>query len=160
RRGRAARLVHRRGRRASALRRAPDGGGERRGRGRAGQPGSGGPAGRRADEARPVSASLSIDRAVGRLAPARPDSLNPLHRHGPSALEEALKRLERAADVTVVIVSGRGRAFCAGNDIAEMPTLAPAEAQAVSRRWQAIMDRFARLPQVTIAAVRGYALGG
>ena len=60
----------------------------------------------------------------------------------------------------MVIVSGRGRAFCAGNDIAEMPTLGPAEARALSRRWQKIMDRFARLPQVTIAAVRGYALGG
>jgi enoyl-CoA hydratase len=60
----------------------------------------------------------------------------------------------------VVIVAGRGRAFCAGNDIAEMPALKPAEAKTLSRRWQRIMDRFARLPQVTIAAVHGYALGG
>jgi enoyl-CoA hydratase/carnithine racemase len=60
----------------------------------------------------------------------------------------------------VVIVAGRGRAFCAGNDIAEMPALKPAEAKALSRRWQRIMDSFARLPQVTIAAVHGYALGG
>ena len=76
------------------------------------------------------------------------------------ALESALGQLERSRSVAVVIVSGRGRAFCAGNDIAEMPTLGPAEARALSRRWQKIMDRFARLPQVTIAAVRGYALGG
>jgi enoyl-CoA hydratase len=41
-----------------------------------------------------------------------------------------------------------------------MPALKPAEAKALSRRWQRIMDRFARLPQVTIAAVHGYALGG
>jgi enoyl-CoA hydratase/carnithine racemase len=60
----------------------------------------------------------------------------------------------------VVVLSGRGRAFCAGNDIAEMPALSPADAEALSQRWQDIMDRFARLPQVTIAAVRGYALGG
>src|SRR5262249_23401054 len=38
--------------------------------------------------------------------------------------------------------------------------LSPAEAEALTLRWQEIMDRFARLPQVTIAAVRGYALGG
>ncbi len=107
-----------------------------------------------------MSASLTIDGTVARLTLERPDALNALNREVASALEDALKRLERAAGVTVVIVSGRGRAFCAGNDIAEMPSLTPVEARAVSRRWQAIMDRFARLPQVTIAAVRGYALGG
>jgi enoyl-CoA hydratase/carnithine racemase len=107
-----------------------------------------------------VSASLTINGAVARLTLERPDSLNALNRQVASALEQALGRLERATDVTVVIVSGRGRAFCAGNDIAEMPTLTPTEARAVSRRWQKIMDRFVRLPQVTIAAVRGHALGG
>jgi enoyl-CoA hydratase len=60
----------------------------------------------------------------------------------------------------VVVLGGRGRAFCAGNDIAEMPALSSSEAEALSRRWQDIVDRFARLPQVTIAAVQGYALGG
>ena len=107
-----------------------------------------------------MSASLTINGAVARLTLERPDSLNALNRQVASALEQALGRLERATDVTVVIVSGRGRAFCAGNDIAEMPTLTPTEARTVSRRWQKIMDRFVRLPQVTIAAVRGYALGG
>src|SRR5206468_2211074 len=75
-------------------------------------------------------------------------------------LEHSLGRLARSKDVVVVIVSGHGRAFCAGNDIAEMPKLTPAQAKALSSRWQRIMDGFARLPQVTIAAVHGYALGG
>jgi len=107
-----------------------------------------------------MSASLAIEGAVARLTLDRPQALNALNRAVAAALESALGRLERSKSVTVVIVSGRGRAFCAGNDIAEMPTLEPAEARALSRRWQKIMDRFARLPQVTIAAVRGYALGG
>ena len=107
-----------------------------------------------------MSASLVIDGAVARLTLERPEALNALNRDAAAALEASLGRLARSKDVTVVIVSGRGRAFCAGNDIAEMPGLKPAEAKALSRRWQRIMDRFARLPQVTIAAVRGYALGG
>src|SRR2546422_11500591 len=41
-----------------------------------------------------------------------------------------------------------------------MPKLKPAEAKALSQRWQRIMEHFARLPQVTIAAVHGYTLGG
>ena len=107
-----------------------------------------------------MSASLVVEGAIARLTLERPQALNALNRTVAEALESALGQLERSKSVGVVIVSGRGRAFCAGNDIAEMPTLGPAEARALSRRWQKIMDRFARLPQVTIAAVRGYALGG
>jgi len=107
-----------------------------------------------------VSASLVVEGTIARLTLDRPEALNALNRAVAAALESALGQLERSKSVTVVIVSGRGRAFCAGNDIAEMPTLGPAEARALSRRWQKIMDRFAQLPQVTIAAVRGYALGG
>lgn len=107
-----------------------------------------------------MSATLVFDGAVARLTLERPEALNALNRDVATVLEHALTRLERSKDTVVVIVSGRGRAFCAGNDIAEMPALSPAEARALSRRWQKIMDKFARLPQVTIAAVRGYALGG
>ena len=107
-----------------------------------------------------MSASLVVQGTIARLTLDRPEALNALNRAVAAALESALGQLERSKSVTVVIVSGRGRAFCAGNDIAEMPTLGPAEARALSRRWQKIMDRFAQLPQVTIAAVRGYALGG
>jgi enoyl-CoA hydratase len=107
-----------------------------------------------------VSVSLSTDGAVARLTLERPEALNALNRDAAAALEETLTRLEEARDVSVLIVGGRGRAFCAGNDIAEMPTLGPDEVRTLSERWQKIMDRFARLPQVTIAAVRGFALGG
>ena len=107
-----------------------------------------------------MSASLVVDGAVARLTLERPEALNALNRATADGLEQGLEGLERDRDVSVVIVSGRGRAFCAGNDIAEMPGLSATEATALSERWQQIMDRFARLPQITIAAVRGYALGG
>ena len=107
-----------------------------------------------------MSASLVVDGAIARLMLERPEALNALNREMAAHLGRALEHLEAARDVAAVVLSGRGRAFCAGNDIAEMPGLAPDEAEALSRRWQAIMDRFARLPQVTIAAVHGYALGG
>ncbi len=107
-----------------------------------------------------MSASLRVDGAVARLTLERPEALNALNRDVAAALEDSLRRLERSKEVSAVIVAGRGRAFSAGNDIAEMPALKPAGAKALARRWQRIMDRFARLPQVTIAAVHGYALGG
>ena len=107
-----------------------------------------------------MSARLVVDGSIGRLTLERPEALNALDRATASGIEAALDRLDHAREVAAVIVSGSGRAFCAGTDVAEMPGLAGPEAEALSERWQKIVDRFARLAQVTIAAVRGYALGG
>ena len=90
----------------------------------------------------------------------RPEALNAFNRLLTSALEEALERVAAMDEVRVLVVAGRGRAFCAGNDIKEMQTLAPDDAEALARRHATIMKRFSSLPQVTIAAVDGYALGG
>jgi enoyl-CoA hydratase len=90
----------------------------------------------------------------------RPEALNALNRAMADGLDAALARLATLADVRVLLVEGRGRAFCAGNDIAEMEHLSSADAETSSRRWAGIMDRFSTLPQVTIAVVDGHALGG
>jgi enoyl-CoA hydratase/carnithine racemase len=106
------------------------------------------------------AATLTQDGAVARLTLERPEARNALSRAMADALEGGLARLARADEVRAVVVAGRGRSFCAGADISEMPTLSPAEAEALAARWQRIMDAFAALPQVTIAAVQGHALGG
>jgi enoyl-CoA hydratase/carnithine racemase len=101
-----------------------------------------------------------VGEGVLRLTLNRPAALNALNRELTAALEETLARVAATDDARVLVVAGRGRAFCAGNDIKEMPHLGHDEAEALSRRWARITERFARLPQVTIAAVHGYALGG
>jgi enoyl-CoA hydratase/carnithine racemase len=63
-------------------------------------------------------------------------------------------------DVHVLVLAARGRAFSAGNDLREMAALTPEDAEALAARQARLMDRFATLPQVTLAAVDGYALGG
>jgi enoyl-CoA hydratase len=90
----------------------------------------------------------------------RPEALNALSRALTTALEETLERVAAMEDVGVVVVAGRGRAFCAGNDLTEMATLVPDEAEALATRQARLMDRFAHLPQVTLAAIDGHALGG
>ena len=106
------------------------------------------------------AATLTREGAVARLTLERPEARNALSRAMADALEDALARLARADEVRAVVVAGRGHSFCAGADISEMPTLSPVEAETLADRWQRIMDGFAALPQVTIAAVRGHALGG
>ncbi len=106
------------------------------------------------------AAVLTAEGPVARLTLERPQARNALSRAMADALDAALARLATMDAVRVVVVAGRGRSFCAGADIGEMPTLSPAEAETLSGRWQRIMDGFAALPQVTIAAVQGHALGG
>jgi len=106
------------------------------------------------------AATLTRDGVVARVTLERPEARNALSRATADALEDALARLAADDEARVVVVAGRGRSFCAGADIAEMPTLSPGQAETLAGRWQAIMDGFAALPQVTIAAVQGHALGG
>jgi enoyl-CoA hydratase/carnithine racemase len=103
---------------------------------------------------------LGIDGPVAWLRLDRPGALNALNRELTGVLEQAVEQIAAREDVTVLVVSGRGRAFCAGNDIGEMADIAPAEAEALASRQAALMERFSRLPQVTLAAIDGYALGG
>jgi enoyl-CoA hydratase/carnithine racemase len=97
---------------------------------------------------------------VLRLTLNRPQALNALNRELTAALEQALERVAAMDDVSVLLVCGQGRAFCAGNDIKEMESLGGDDAQALATRHAALMDRFARLPQVTLAVIDGHALGG
>lgn len=106
------------------------------------------------------AATLIAEGPVARLTLERPRARNALSRAMADALDAALARLATMEGTRAVVVAGRGRSFCAGADISEMPTLSPAEAEALAGRWQRIMDAFAALPQVTIAAVQGHALGG
>jgi enoyl-CoA hydratase len=103
---------------------------------------------------------LEAEAGVVWLRLNRPEALNALNRRLTGALEETLERIAAMDDTRVLVVAGRGRAFCAGNDIKEMESVTGDEAEALARRHAAIMERFATLPQVTIAAVDGYALGG
>jgi enoyl-CoA hydratase/carnithine racemase len=97
---------------------------------------------------------------VLRLTLNRPQALNALNRELTAALEQALERVAAMDDVRVLLVCGQGRAFCAGNDIKEMESLGGDEAEVLATRHAALMDRFARLPQVTLAVIDGHALGG
>jgi enoyl-CoA hydratase len=91
----------------------------------------------------------------------RPDALNALDLETLTMLRDRLQELSGDTDSRVVVLTGAGdRAFVAGADIKYMSGLEVEEAKA----WGALGHEAARLletmPQPTIAAINGFALGG
>ncbi|MEZ4741248.1 MAG: enoyl-CoA hydratase-related protein [Bdellovibrionota bacterium] len=65
------------------------------------------------------------------------------------------------AEVRVIVITGSGsKAFVAGADIAAMQSLSPEEALEFSRQGQSVFSALEKIPQIVIAKVRGFALGG
>jgi enoyl-CoA hydratase len=93
----------------------------------------------------------------------RPEALNALSPSLVAALDEALAEVEAAEQVRVVVLTGTGRAFCAGADLRELADGEPADAGRVLafvRRAGAVVERLAALPKPVIAAVNGVAVAG
>ena len=97
---------------------------------------------------------------VGLVTINRPEALNALNVQTLRELDAVLDRVEHNEDIYVIIITGAGRAFVAGADIGEMAGFSAAEGKAFGLMGSDVMQRIARFPGATIAAVNGYALGG
>jgi enoyl-CoA hydratase/carnithine racemase len=94
---------------------------------------------------------------VVRLTLNRPDKRNALSWDLLSQLQAALDALADDPAARVVILAGRGSAFCAGHDLAEMVGRSEAEYRELFALCSAVMQQFRRLPQPVIARVHGLA---
>jgi enoyl-CoA hydratase/carnithine racemase len=105
-------------------------------------------------------ATLKLDAVapIGRLTLARPERLNALSPEAMQELVSAAGVLAGVDGLKVVVVSGEGRAFCAGFDIDAAATESPsAERVDLGRR---MADAVSAIPAVTIAAIHGHCVGG
>jgi enoyl-CoA hydratase len=90
----------------------------------------------------------------------RPKFFNALNIAIMSELDELMAELDKDSDVKVIVLTGEGKAFAAGADIAEMKEMNGMEARAFALRTQRILARLENLDKPVIAAINGYALGG
>jgi enoyl-CoA hydratase len=97
---------------------------------------------------------------VALLTVNRPDALNAMNAALLEEMAEAITRAEGDSEVSVLVITGTGRAFIAGADIGHMKDLSPEEAKAWSRTGQRIVGMLAAMKKPVIAAINGYALGG
>ncbi|MDW7740547.1 MAG: enoyl-CoA hydratase-related protein [Bacillota bacterium] len=87
--------------------------------------------------------------------------VNALNQSVLNELEAVFDDLAKDENVGAVIITGAGeKAFVAGADITEFPSLNSANGEKLSRRGQAVFQKIADFPAPVIAAVNGFALGG
>lgn len=107
---------------------------------------------------------ITVDRASGAVAIvtiARASAFNTLSIDTLEALDEAFVSLSTDEACTGIVVTGEGGAsFAAGADLNEVGALSPREALGFAARGQRVFDRIERAPQLVIAAIDGYCMGG
>ncbi|MFE3060404.1 enoyl-CoA hydratase/isomerase family protein [Nocardia sp. NPDC059239] len=112
------------------------------------------------NDARPAVQVTRPAPGVAMVTLDRPASLNALDGAAVDGLIEAFTELAIADEVTVVVVTGAGRGFCAGADLSTLADgVAAAPPLAIMQYVGKPLRALANLPQVTIAAVDGPAVG-
>ena len=104
--------------------------------------------------------TLAVADRIATLTVNRPDKLNALGDAVIAELGRAIEELRARDDVGGIVLTGAGRAFVAGADIAELSAKSPLEAQTLAAKGQAVFRRFETSPKPVVAAVNGFALGG
>jgi cyclohexa-1,5-dienecarbonyl-CoA hydratase len=99
-----------------------------------------------------VKVGQSVARIVLRHAP-----LNVIDIPMMEELAQTLAEIEARSDISVVVLSGEGRAFSAGVDVAAHT---PDKIEAMLLKFHAVVRVLVASKKVTVAAVRGHCLGG
>ncbi len=99
----------------------------------------------------------------------RPEKLNPINEAVMREMLAIAQELQEDAASRVVILTGKGRSFCAGADLSVLSSNAGPEKQRshsdstrlrMGKTGWRLMEEWERLDQITIAAVNGFAVGG
>ncbi len=108
------------------------------------------------------SALLTVDGAIATLTLNRPEQRNAMSVELLEGLHERVGELETATEVRVVVLTGAGRAFCAGMDLKQVIIDDGAD-WAGARLLESLARltlRVRKLPMVVLAKVNGAAIGG
>jgi enoyl-CoA hydratase/carnithine racemase len=107
---------------------------------------------------------VTRDRGVGTLTLNRPEKLNAFAGEMRREVADALDALEADASVRVIVITGAGRAFCAGADVGYMAELIEKQDRtamaALVEAGRRVVMTIRRSPKPVIGAINGVAAGG
>ena len=90
----------------------------------------------------------------------RPEALNALNSQVLTDLDQVLNQIEANEEIYIVVLTGAGRSFVAGADIAEMKDFSAIDGKRFGARGGEIFLKLENLSKPVIAAINGFALGG
>lgn len=103
---------------------------------------------------------LDKKEGIGYLTLNRPEVRNAFNQEMIDELRDALRRIDKDEEIRVLIVTGAGKAFQAGADIAELSVMAPMDILRWNEGIVRINASLEKLRQPVIAAINGAVMGG
>lgn len=104
--------------------------------------------------------NLSIEDGIAVVTISRPKAMNALNTQFFKEMDAMVSELKAREDVSVMVITGEGKAFVAGADIAEMVDMTEEQGTQFSQTGQNTFRSLELLEIPVIAAVNGFALGG
>ncbi|MDE0597715.1 MAG: enoyl-CoA hydratase-related protein [Dokdonia donghaensis] len=107
------------------------------------------------------SIQKSIENGVATLTFNRPEVFNSFNREMAFLLQDELGACNKDAEVRAIVLTGSGKAFCAGQDLKEItdPTLNPGFKKILEEHYNPIIEKIRAIEKPIIAAVNGVAAG-
>jgi len=104
---------------------------------------------------------LKIENNVAYITLNRPEVFNSFNRNMAMLLQETLDACESNSDVRAIVLTGNGKAFCAGQDLKEVtdPELNPGFKKILEEHYNPIITRIRSIKKPIIGAINGVAAG-
>lgn len=107
------------------------------------------------------SIELNIENKVAYIKLNRPDVFNSFNREMALSLQNVLDNCANDENVRAIVLTGNGKAFCAGQDLKEVtsPELNPGFRKILEEHYNPIIQKIRNIEKPIIAAVNGVAAG-
>ncbi|HLW06051.1 MAG TPA: enoyl-CoA hydratase-related protein [Marinilabiliaceae bacterium] len=107
------------------------------------------------------SIELKIENKVAYITLNRPEVFNSFNREMALLLQDTLDACEKNDKVRAIVLTGNGKAFCAGQDLKEVtsPELNPGFKKILEEHYNPVITRIRSIEKPVIGAVNGVAAG-